>query len=50
VIAHGRNRRRRPCAQGPDAATTHVVASATVAAFLPIDAGEWRLCPPSGGV
>ena len=26
--------------------TTHVVATAAVEAFVPIDAGDWRLCVP----
>lgn len=26
--------------------TTHVVATAAVEAFVPIDAGDWRLCDP----
>lgn len=28
-------------------ATTHVVATAAVAAFLPIEDGAWRLCSPA---
>ncbi|MFW3616814.1 Lin0512 family protein [Billgrantia antri] len=29
--------------QDPDNATTHVIATAAVAALLPIEAGQWRL-------
>ncbi len=31
----------------PDNNTTHVIAAAAVAAFLPIEAGAWRLSSPS---
>lgn len=30
----------------PEQGTTHVVATAAVAAFLPIEQGSWRLCTP----
>lgn len=30
----------------PDNATTHVIATAAIAALLPIEAGAWRLCEP----
>lgn len=33
----------------PEQGTTHVVATAAVAAFLPIEAGRWRLCTPAAG-
>jgi uncharacterized protein (TIGR02058 family) len=32
----------------PDNATTHVVATAAIAAFLPIEDGTWRLTEPAG--
>ncbi len=32
----------------PDNATTHVIATAAIAAFLPIEDGAWRLCEPAG--
>lgn len=28
----------------PDNATTHVIATAAIAAFLPLEEGAWRLC------
>ncbi len=31
----------------PDNATTHVIATAGIAAFLPIEDGAWRLCEPA---
>lgn len=31
----------------PEQGTTHVVATAAVAAFLPIEQGSWRLCTPT---
>ncbi|MDN3521591.1 Lin0512 family protein [Halomonas ramblicola] len=32
----------------PDNATTHVIATAAIAAFLPIEGGAWRLCEIAG--
>lgn len=32
----------------PDNATTHVIATAAIAALLPIEDGDWRLCAPAG--
>ncbi|XKE44414.1 Lin0512 family protein [Halomonas organivorans] len=32
----------------PDNATTHVIATAAIAAFLPIEADGWRLSEPAG--
>ncbi|MBH8581917.1 Lin0512 family protein [Bisbaumannia pacifica] len=31
----------------PDNATTHVIATAAIAALLPIEASAWRLCTPA---
>lgn len=32
----------------PDNATTHVIATAAIEAFLPIEDDAWRLCAPAG--